>query len=388
MLTYLFGAVMLFIWLVLIPVTLGLPFAGLPLEREKKFGTAIVCGYMEMWALFQVVAVIFILTTNNFDQVVYVYGVLSIVLAVVAFVWTYYRGKTHVFSKPIREQRRMPWKLDNKKERTEKCIELAVWCAFAGIVIFQIVMSVCMAFGDGDDAYYIPMSSISEASGSMYHVIPYTGEYSKLDVRHGLAPFPIWIAFLSRISGIHSTILAQSILGGVFILICYLIYSRIAKILFLDNKEGIPYFMLLVAVLQIYGNYSFYTAETFLLTRTSQGKAVLANLIIPFLFWCILQMGREYRMDVALAEQHRRPNEDSDKRKMLICVLIVCASMAAWLCSTLGTFLCAAIIGASGIIIALAYKNIKAFLHALACALPSGFFAVFYLLLQWIQARP
>lgn len=386
MLMYLFGAVMLFIWLVLIPTLMGLPFAGLGLEREKKLGTAIVCGYMEMWALFQVVAVIFILTTNKFDHVVYVFGFLSVAGAVAALIWAFYRKKTHIIEKPIKAARCMPWKHDNKKERLEKCIEFAVWCIFVGIVIFQIVMSVCMAFGDGDDAYYIPISAITEASGSMYHIIPYTGEYAQLEIRHGLAPFPIWIAFLSRISGIHSTILAQSVLGGMLILICYLIYSRVAKILFADNKEGIPYFMLLVAILQIYGNYSFYTAETFLLTRTSQGKAVLANLIIPFLFWCLLQMGKEYRMDVALAEQHRRPDGESNKRKLLLCLLIVCASMAGWLCSTLGTFLCAALIGAGGAIIAVAYKNVKAFWNALACALPSGFFAVFFLVLQWIQA--
>lgn len=386
MLTYLFGAVMLLIWLILIPFFMGLPFAGLGLEREKKLSTAIICGYMEMWALFQVIAVMFILTTNEFNHIVYTFGIVSVALAVGGLAWSYYRGKTHVIEKPIKAQRCMPWKLAGKKERVEKCIELAVWSAFIGIVIFQIVMSVCMAFADGDDAYYIPISAITEASGSMYHVIPYTGEYSQLDIRHGLAPFPIWIAFLGRISGIHSTILAQSVLGGVLIMICYLIYSSIARIIFADNKEGIPYFMLIVAVMQIYGNYSFYTAETFLLTRTSQGKAVLANLIIPFLFWCLLQLGKEYRMDVALAEQHRKSNEDSDKRKILLTILIVCASMAGWLCSTLGTFLCAALIGAGGIIIALAYKNTKVFWNSLACILPSGFFAAFYLILQWFQA--
>lgn len=386
MLTYILGVVMLLIWLIVIPAALGLPFAGLGLEREKKIGTAVVCGYMEMWALFQIVAVIFILTSNRFEHVVYTFGILSVAGAVISLVWALYRKKIHAIQKPIKEARCLPWKLDNKKERLEKTIELAVWCIFALIVIFQIIMSICMAFSDGDDAYYMPVSAITEVSDSMYHINPYTGEYAQLDIRHALAPFPIWIAFLSRISGIHATILSQSVLGGVLILICYMIYSRIAKILFADNKEGIPYFMLIAAVLQMFGNYSFYTAETFLLTRTSQGKAVLANLVIPFLFWCLLQMGREYRMDTMLAREHRRPDAESDKRKLLICILIVFASMSAWLCSTLGTFLCAALIGTGGIIIAVAYKNIKAFWNALACALPSGFFAIFFLILQWLKA--
>lgn len=385
MLTYILGVVMLLVWLVLIPTLMGLPFAGLGLEREKKIGTAVVCGYMVMWALFQIVAVIFILTSNRFEHVVYTFGILSVAGAVISLVWALYRKKTHAIEKPIKEARCMPWKLDNKKERLEKSIEFIVWCIFILIVIFQIVMSVCMAFSDGDDAYYMPISAITEVSDSMYHINPYTGEYAQLDVRHALAPFPIWIAFLSRISGIHATILSQSVLGGVLILICYLIYSRIAKILFADNKDGIPYFMLLVSILEIYGNYSFYTAETFLLTRTSQGKAVLANLVIPFLFWCLLQMGKEYRMDVKLAKLHKRPDGESDKRKILLCILMVCASIAAWLCSTMGTILCAVLIGVGGVIIAVAYKNIKVLWNTLACVLPSGFFAVFYLMIQWLQ---
>lgn len=382
MFSYVFAAGMLFIWLILVPMFLGLPFAGLGMEREKRLGTALVCGYMEMWALFQVVAVLFILTTGKFDQVVNVFTILAAAGSLAAFIWALYRAKTHKIPGPVREARCLPWKLDNKKERFEKCMEFGVWCVFFALVIFQVVMSCVMAFADGDDAYYIPISAATEVSGSMYHTVPYTGETTQLDVRHGLAPFPIWLAFLSRVSGVHATILAQSIWGGVMIVICYLIYSRIAKILFSDNKEGIPYFMLFAAILQIFGNYSFYTAETFLLTRSSQGKAVLANLVIPFLFWCLLQMGQEYRMDKELAAQHRRPDGDSNKRKVLLCILIVLTSVASWMCSSLGTFLCAAMIGVGGIIVAVAYRNQKAFWHALACAIPSGFFAVFYLLLQ------
>ena len=382
MFSYVLAIGMLFIWLILVPVLLGLPFAGLGMEREKRLGTALVCGYMEMWALFQVVAVAFILTTGKFDHVVSVFGTAAAGWALVAFCWALYRAKTHKIAKPVREARCLPWKLDNKREQVEKSMEFAVWCIFLLLVGFQVVMSCVMAFGDGDDAYYIPISSMTEVSGTMYKTIPYTGETTQLDARHGLAPFPVWIAFLSRMSGVHATILAQSVLGAVLLLVCLLIYHRIAKILFADNKEGIPYFMLFTALLQLFGNYSFYTAETFLITRTSQGKAVLSNLIIPFLFWCLLQMGQEYRMDKNLADQHRRPDSESNKRKILLCILIVLATVASWLCSSLGTFLCAAIIGIGGVVIAIAYRNPKVFWHALACALPSGFFAVFYLLLQ------
>lgn len=382
MFSYLFAAVMLLIWLGLIPTMLGLPFAGLGMEREKKLGTALICGYMEMWAMFQVVAVIFILTTGRFQHVVYVFTPMAILAALASSLWALYRAKTHKIAKPVREARCLPWKLDNKQERFEKTIEFGVWCVLFGIVIFQVVMSCIMAFADGDDAYYVPISSQIEAGGWMYGNIPYTGWTTTLDMRHALSPLPVWISFLGRMSSIHTTIIAQSIIGGVLLIVCYMIYYRIAKVLFVKDKQGIPYFMLLIALLHVFGNYSFYTPATFMITRGCQGKAVLADIIIPFLLWCILQMGQEYGMDDRLAEQHRRPDGESNKRKILLCILMVLTSMAAWLCSTMGTFLCAALIGLGGVIIAIAYKNQKAFWHAVACAIPSGFYAVFFLLMR------
>lgn len=243
-------------------------------------------------------------------------------------------------------------------------MEIGVWSAFFLVALFQLVMSVCMAFADGDDAYYIPISETTAASGSMYRTIPYTGETTILDVRHGLAPFPIWIAFISKVSRVPATILAQSILGGVLLLVCYSIYHAVAEVLFKDKKAGIPYFMLFVSLLFLFGNYSFYSAETFLMTRTSQGKAVLANLVIPFLFWCLLQLAEE------------------GKNKKVLYLLLLLGSMASWLCSTLGTFLCAALFGIAGFVLAIREKNWKVFAKLMLCALPSMAFALFYYFLQ------
>lgn len=376
----LFGIIMLIVWLFLIPVLLGLPFAGLGTEGRKRVGTALVCGYMEMWAIFQVLAVGLILATGKFNHVVYAFMGVGILGAAISVIWVLFRQKR--CEKHLKERKLPPWKLSNKVERMHGFITILTWAVFVAMVVFQVIMSGVMAFGDGDDAFYIPISAATESSGNMYRTIPYTGEATTLDVRHALAPFPVWIAFLSRISGIHATILAQSILGGVLLVICYLIYDRIAHVLFADNKEGIPVFMLLVSVMILFGNYSFYSAETFLITRASQGKAVLGNLIVPFLFWCILQMAQEYGMDKSLAEEHRRPHGKSEKRKFLLLALIIMTTMAAWLCSSLGTFLCAALIAISGVVVAIAYKNVRALLYAMACVIPSAFFAILYLFIS------
>lgn len=382
----------LFLWLVLVPLCLGMPFAAAGVGGKEKpgvsgnrlpAGVALVCGYIEMWALFQLIAVGFILTTGNFDRVVFVFGGLSLAGAAAGAGLTAFRIRS---AKEFRGSlkavgwRCPPWKITNRTERFQAWFGLAVWCLFLGLVLYQVIMGGVLAFADGDDAYYIPISAAAEASGTMYRTVPYTGESTQLDVRHGLAPFPVWIAFLSRVSGLHATILAQSILGGVLLLVCYCVYGQIAKLLFAGQKEGIPYFMLFLSLLWMFGNTSFYTAETFLMTRTSQGKAVLSNLVLPFLFWCLLRLGQEYRREWQKKEECS--GKSTGNGKALLWSLVTLTSAASWLCSTLGTFLCAALIGVCGLVMTAAYRNIRALLCAACCVLVNVGFAALYL---WVQ---
>ena len=51
--------------------------------------------------------------------------------------------------------------------------------------------------------------------------------------------------------------------------------------------------MILLFLFWIFGNVSIYTPETFLLTRTWQGKSVLANLLIPGCLFCLLRAGAQ-----------------------------------------------------------------------------------------------
>lgn len=363
---------MLLIWLVAVPVLMGLPFAGLGSEDRKHLRTAWICGYMEMWAVFQVIAVVFVMTTGNFYHIAYTYIGVTVLLCILGLALVYRKRKTFKFD----------WNALFAGERTTRIVNLIIWIAATAITLFQIYMTITMAFADGDDAYYIPISASTVASGKLYNVIPYDGYNTTLDIRHALAPFPVWIAFLSFVSGIHSTIIAHSMLSVVLILVSYSIYYRIAHLLFRKDKNGVPVFMLLVVTLVTFSNYSFYTVETFMLTRTSQGKSVLGNIVIPFLMLCLLQMGHEFTFDETLAADHRRPNKESNKRKILLGILIVTATIAAWLCSTMGVVLAIALIGLSGLIIAITYKNPKAIAYAIACCLPSMFFLIFYLVVS------
>lgn len=375
MISFVWAVLMLALWLFAVPLMLGAPFAG-----KLGKGSALVCGYMVMWAVFQVLCVGFILTTGSFDQVVYSFAGLTLAASFGILAGLL---KKAAAGKKSREKSALQPEAKQGQQETGhgklrgalgrlSLEEKIVWGLFFAILLFQLVMSVSMAFADGDDAFYIPISVATESSGTMYRTIPYTGESTLLDIRHGLAPFPVWIAFLSRVSGVHATILAQSILGGVLLLVCYLIYWQMGKLLFSEKKEGIPYFLLLTAILFLVGNTSFYTAETFLVTRTSQGKAVLAALVLPFAIWCLLELSGEYE----------KKQEKSRERIRAISVLLLADSLAACLCSTLGTFLCGVLVGVSGLVLTVKHRNLKILLRAVCMIAPSAVYALLYLILQ------
>ena len=137
----------------------------------------------------------------------------------------------------------------------------------------------------------------------------HTGRPTDLDVRHVLAVFPMWIAYVAVKSDIHATIVSHLVMPFVLIPLSYLVYYEIGRTLFCQNKEknhkeNLPIFMIMMSMFQIFGNVSIYTNETFFLTRTWQGKAVAGSLVIPALFWMFLSiydgMAKKRHTDIGL----------------------------------------------------------------------------------------
>lgn len=89
---------------------------------------------------------------------------------------------------------------------------LALWITAVGLLVLQLVLAGVLAYEEGDDAFYVAISTITEDANTMYRKLPYTGGETLLDARHGLAPFPIWVAYLAWLSGIPSVTVAQVVL--------------------------------------------------------------------------------------------------------------------------------------------------------------------------------
>lgn len=313
---------------------------------------ALVCGLICMWGLFQAVSIPFLLMKRPFSHVVYLYGICIVLWITGSLIYIFVDRKKRIFAIPERGSRTTG--------------EKVMWGIFIALLLFQLFQAVFLSYADGDDAYYIGVAATTESSDTMYRVIPYTGETTELDTRHGLAPFPVWIAFLARVSGCPVAVTAHVVLPLFLIPMTYLIYAFLGSRILRDKKR-LPLFLILLEVLVLWSNYSFYTAETFLLTRSRQGKAAVANLMLPFLILLLFLIGERL--------------QEKKRVGAALWFLLVTGVTAACLCTTLASFFSCLLIGISGICMAFSYKNYKILVPLCLCCIPAllyfGLFVLF-----------
>lgn len=245
--------------------------------------------------------------------------------------------------------------------------EAVEWIMFMCVLGFQIVMFMRMTSFDGDDAYYVVQSVLSVETDTLYRIQPYTGLSTSFDLRHSLAVFPLWIAYISKISGIHPTVFAHNVLGIVIIPTTYMVYYEIGRNILRRELKKLPIFMIFVGIMQIFGNVSIYTNATFFVTRTWQGKSLLANLCIPGVLWLLLNI-------------FDSEGFEGDKRLGFWLNLGILNIVAA-MCSTASVFLMAMLIGLSGLVLAVKEKNVQILLRLVITCIPLVIYGAMFLLI-------
>lgn len=332
-----------------LPVWVGNCFAGVD-KPHKNIVFLWISGQMLLWAGFQLICVPVILTEGRLEKVVLWYGVYIIgLLAVSAALWF--------------RNRKGP-----KAVRTEKPDRATVilWAIFGALLLIQLVLSVVMVYSDGDDAYYVAISTAARESGKMYQKLPYTGMSTELDVRHGLAPFPIWIAWLARMTGIATVAVAKTLLPVALISMTYGVFYLIGS-RGLSQGKNLPLFLICTEVLVLFGDYSFYTVENFMIARSRQGKAALGSILIPMIFFLLLILFRRL--------------QENQKITVEFWILLTAVMTSCCLASTMGALLACMLIGVAGICGAAAYRKWKILLSLAVCCVPCIVYAGLYLVL-------
>lgn len=345
-------------WSILILLVTVIPFllGMVPVKNMNSFqktpAMTYVCGWFVSFSVFELVSVPFILLERSFTEVVIVYSIVLVVLLMLSI----------FFGRDVLKD------FGNWKKWKNSFCEMSWWTRIGWLVVIlligvQMFAAVYYEYYDGDDAYYIAQSVMTDTFDTMYVRDNYTGYLYDLDIRHALSPTPIYIAWMSRISGIHSAIIAHSVLAPVWLFLMYCVYSQIGKRLLAKNKEWLPSFMIFLVVWFLFGNVSLYTSETFIMTRTWQGKGLMAGIILPALLLCLIY----------LADKKPKPGT------WLLFVMVILSSVFA---TSVSFMLVPTVVGIAAVLIGWQKKSARTVLLMGACCIPCIVLAFCYLAIR------
>ena len=264
---------MIILTYIMVSVMILTPFIiGTYIQKDSLIHSYIY-GHLILWALFQVTAVPIIHLRLSFQTLFFIYlGVVGI-LTVTAL-----------------PQIPKLWKSIRK-------LNIDVVLVFAiALIIIQVGIYIFGQHLDEDDARWIAEANDALTKNMMYLHNPATGEYIGTFrgemVKDVFSPWSMYLAIMSKFTGIRPVILAHTIYAPILLIISYMIYSRIGELLFQGNIEK-HLFLLAISVINLFFSGNPYTQAVFSLTRIWQGKAVVAAVIIPLIYMLYLEITEE-----------------------------------------------------------------------------------------------
>lgn len=331
----------LIMWLLVIPAGLGSLISGLVDEEERGFISLMVTGYLAFWSLFELTALPFLLFFRGkqvFPALSTVFAAVALVLSAAGFVL--------------------------KRKEIKTCLaRIRISPAMVGalmVLCFILAMNTRTAFFDGDEAYYTGQALAAQETGYLYYRSPYTGTWAYFDRRHAFAMLPVWEAFIGRMSGLHAAVVNHTVMSFVMIPLA-LGAAVLSAGLILKKKGSAGVFAMLFGVTLIFSRISIYTRGTFLLTRTSQGKAAAAAFYMTALLWLLSVSLKGYK------EGKRFP------------LLLMISGLSAGLFSSLSLMLTVMFVMISFVLYSLRERELKPALYALISCAPQFLYLLIYM---------
>jgi len=252
---------------------------------------SVAFGYVILLAMFQPAYLYFLIFDNHFYKLElfsFIFFMVIIAISVISFIIGIRKDvprKSFAFQVYFKKFLR-----HNEVDKET----FVYWLLVMTLIAFQLYKSVVWQYADDDDSYYLAEALHMQVSRDVMHKVdPYTGLSTGFNTRHFLASYTAFAAVLSNLAGIHVAIFAHTLFPPIVILMHYsvivMVLSQFAK----NCPKILPVGLILINLLTIFGNATIYTPETFLLTRTWQGKSLLANVLIPFEFLVILLIDKK-----------------------------------------------------------------------------------------------
>lgn len=222
----------------------------------------IVKGQIILMSFFWICCLPTLIFNLNIVHLIYIYFTCIIVLSIILFLLK--------FKKKIK----FNIKLDNFS-----LYEILYLIMIAGAVIIQIYF---VFFNESVNELSDDYNNIVLFLDNMTESRIYNVDLENLilgNAQNTMVTWPIYIAFFSIASGLDATTIIYTVIPVFFTIIAYMIYYLLAVKLF-DKRENRLIFLLILAVLNLFGGFSSYSPAVALLNLW-QGHNIVFLIIIP-----------------------------------------------------------------------------------------------------------
>lgn len=265
-------------WMFVIPIILGLGILKLDKKGNKNVCLALVLGLFVELLLFEILSIpmtflkcTFTLLKNSWAVGIIILTAISIGINIKSF--------KEIVVQNFEEFKKLP-----------KILTVI----FIILLLIQCYVPFKYMHEDYDDSNFVAKATIAIDTNSLFVYDDAGNEYKEFPTRTVLSQFPHYTAVIGELSGTHPTIVAHTIFPVIFVVVAYAFYYVFGMTLFKKDQTKTLVFLNILSVVFIYGDYSRYTNFVRLLYRVWQGKSILANVTLPFIWYVFMEyIGKE-----------------------------------------------------------------------------------------------
>ncbi|MCI8429216.1 MAG: hypothetical protein HFI16_03015 [Lachnospiraceae bacterium] len=213
-----------------------------------------------------------------------------------------------------------------------------------------------------DDTYYVNLANEAVQSDRIYWIYPETGSIVDFDKRYVLSLWPIFYAWMSKLTGVLPTVMAHTIFPWLIIPLAGMVYELIGRRLFPGDRQLQGMFLAMAALLHLFMSGEHTAGITFLSLTPWVGKGVLAGVLIPVLFYWIL----------CTAEK--------EQRGLWVMLGITC--LGGCLLSSMGIMLIPLFVGTAVCLVSIHKRSPGYLLRGAAACLPCVLLGIYYIYLS------
>ena len=336
--------------MLILPTLGGIPICVL-LKKRYTISSAFMIGTLSEFAFCQLIFVPLVLIRLSFAACA---NVLLIYIIIMALCGAYlywidirYGGQIQPKAEPA------GWDI----------ADIIMFAGMITLIAFILYNTIVLQHTDDDDSRFVVNAVDMLRTNKLFLTDPATGaplDYWKGELAKDVtSPWAIYPACIARWTGIRAVAAFHSLIPVQVVILASCVYYALAERLFPGERMSKAMFVIFVWMINLYGFYSLYCGETFLMTRGWQGKSIVAGIGIPAMIMLFL--------DVYQDLTQRAPY-----------VLLILLNLAMCLLSGMGIIIGGIMVASFTFVYALEKKSTQIVMWGLLICLPNILYYAIY----------